>query len=212
VQSSTRPKAQVVFETKVGTVRVQVVQGNLLETQCGAIVVGTNKRLSGSSGLPGAIERAAGRAFVGERDRRILSAPSGGYYRGSAIVTGSGDLRDGRARRTLIHAIVTKFEYGSRVPTTPDIVYAAFREALQLAETYGIGSVATHPVATRTTPPGTTPLATAPAEIMVRSLWDAIVDYARVGRRVRRVQVYERDAARLAEVVRGLQGASRDAS
>jgi O-acetyl-ADP-ribose deacetylase (regulator of RNase III) len=212
VQSSTRPKAQVVFETKVGTVRVQVVQGNLLETQCGAIVVGTNKRLSGSSGLPGAIERAAGRAFVGERDRRILSAPSGGYYRGSAIVTGSGDLRDGRARRTLIHAIVTKFEYGSRVPTTPDIVYAAFREALQLAETYGIGSVATHPVATRTTPPGTTPLATAPAEIMVRALWDAIVDYARVGRRVTRVQVYERDAARLAEVVRGLQGASRDAS
>ena len=211
IQPSTRPEPQVAFEANVGAVRLQVVQGNLLETVCGAIVVGTNKRLSGSSGVPGAIERAAGRAFVGERDRRILSAPSGGYYRGSAIVTGSGNLRDGRARRALIHAIVTKFEHGSRVPTTPDIVYAAYREALQLAETYGIGSVATHPVATRTTPPGTTPLSTAPAEVMVRALWDAIVDHARVARRVVRVQVYERDASRLAEVVRGLEDASADA-
>ena len=209
--ASSRNEPQMAFETNVGAVRLQVVQGNLLETVCGAIVVGTNKRLSGSSGVPGAIERAAGRAFVGERDRRILSAPSGGYYRGSAIITGSGNLRDGRARRALIHAIVTKFEHGSRVPTTPDIVYAAFREALQLAETYGIGSVATHPVATRVTPPGTTPLSTAPAEVMVRALWDAIVDHARVARRVVRVQVYERDASRLAEVVRGLQDASGDA-
>jgi O-acetyl-ADP-ribose deacetylase (regulator of RNase III) len=211
VQPSTQANAQVVFESNVGAVRLQVVQGNLLETECGAIVLGTNKRLSGSSGLPGAIERAAGRAFVGERDRRILSAASGGFYRGSAIVTGSGNLRDGQARRALIHAIVTKFEHGSRVPTTPDIVYAAYREALQLAETYGIGSVATHPVATRATPPGTTPLATAPAEVMVRAVWDAIVDHARVARRTVRVQVYERDASRLASVVRGLQDALADA-
>jgi O-acetyl-ADP-ribose deacetylase (regulator of RNase III) len=211
VQPSTQAEAQVAFEANVGAVRLQVVEGNLLETACGAIVLGTNKRLSGSSGLPGAIERAAGRAFVGERDRRILSAASGGFYRGSAIVTGSGNLRDGQARRALIHAIVTKFEHGSRVPTTPDIVYAAYREALQLAETYGIGSVATHPVATRATPPGTTPLATAPAEVMVRALWDAIVDHARVARRVVRVQVYERDAARVPDLVRALQDATAEA-
>jgi O-acetyl-ADP-ribose deacetylase (regulator of RNase III) len=207
----TRQIAHIVCEATVGAVRLQVVEGDLLETECAAIVIGTNKRMSGSSGLPGAVERAAGRVYISERDRRILSGPSGGYYRGSALVTGSGNLRDGRARRTLIHAIVTKFEHGSRVPTTPDIVYAAYREALQLAETYGIGSVATHPVATRATPPGTTPLATAPAEVMVRALWDAIVDHARVARRVVRVQVYERDAARVPDLVRALQDATAEA-
>lgn len=214
LQPMTTPALQsslVAYEANIGAVRLQVVRGDLLATECGAIVIGANKRLSGSSGLPGAIERAAGRTFVGERDRRILAAPSGGFYRGSAIVTGSGNLRDGRARRALIHAIVTKFEHGSRVPTTPDIVYAAYREAFQLAEAYGIGSVATHPVATRETPPGTTPLATAPAEVMVRAVWDAIVDHARVARRVVRVQVYERDASRLDDVVRGLQDATSDA-
>ena len=202
--------ARIVSEANVGAVRLQVVQGDVLETDCGAIVIGTNKRMSGSSGLPGAIERAAGRAYVNERDRRILAGPSGGYFRGSALVTGSGNLRDGRARRTLIHAIVTKFEHGSRVPTTPDIVYAAYREALQLAETYGIGSVATHAVGLRATPPGSTPLATAPAEVMASTLWDALVDHARVARRVVRVQVYERDAARIPDLVRALQDATAD--
>ena len=207
----TRHTAQIVCEANVGAVRLQVLQGDILETECGAIVIGTNKRMSGSSGLPGAVERAAGRTYINERDRRILAGPSGGYFRGSALVTGSGSLRDGRARRTLIHAIVTKFEHGSRVPTTPDIVYAAYREALQLAETYGIGSVATHAVGLRATPPGSTPLATAPAEVMASTLWDAIVDHARVARRVVRVQVYERDAARIPDLVRALQDATADA-
>jgi O-acetyl-ADP-ribose deacetylase (regulator of RNase III) len=210
VATPTRQTAQIVCEANVGAVRLQVLQGDILETECSAIVIGTNKRMSGSSGLPGAVERAAGRAYINERDRRILAGPSGGYYRGSALVTGSGNLRDGRARRTLIHAIVTKFEHGSRVPTTPDIVYAAYREALELAETYGIGSVATHAVGLRATPAGSTPLATAPAEVMASTLWDALVDHARVARRVVRVQVYERDAARIPDLVRALLDATAD--
>mgnify|MGYP003332007332 CR=1 FL=1 len=84
------------------------------------------------------------------------------------------------------------------------------REALQLAETYGIGSVATHAVGLRATPPGSTPLATAPAEVMASTLWDALVDHARVARRVVRVQVYERDAARIPDLVRALQDATAD--
>jgi hypothetical protein len=46
---------------------------------------------------------------------------------------------------------------------------------------------------------------------MVRALWDAIVDHARVARRVVRVQVYERDAARVPDLVRALQDATAEA-
>ena len=209
--TTTPASPRVVFETTVGATLLSLVHGDLLRAECAALIVGANKRLSGSSGLPGAIERAAGRAFIAERDRRILASSPTGFYRGSAVVTGAGDLRDGPARRAVVHAIVTKFEHGSRVPTTPDIVYAAFRQALELAESYGFESVATHPVATRVTPPGTTPLATATATVMARALWDAIVDHAAVSRHVRHVQVYERDAVRLDDLVHALREASADA-
>lgn len=135
---------------------MNVVAESLLTLEAEALILSANKRLNGGSGLSAAVERA-GPTFMAERDRIVPTGPSNGFFRGTAVVTSSGNLAAGRLRRRLIHAITIKYEHGHRLPTTPEIVYAAVRDALDRAEVYGIGSLGTYLMATRTARSGRRP-------------------------------------------------------
>ena len=90
-----------------------------------------------------------------------------------------------------------KYEHGHRLPTTPEIVYAAVRDALDRAEVYGIGSLGTYLMATRTARAGEAPWATAPREVMATALVRAILDHARIANHVRTVTICETEPERL---------------
>ena len=181
----------------VGNLTVNVVAESLLTLEAEALILSANKRLNGGSGLSAAVERAAGPTFVAERDRIVPTGPSNGFFRGTAVVTSSGNLAAGRLRRRLIHAITIKYEHGHRLPTTPEIVYAAVRDALDRAEVYGIGSLGTYLMATRTARAGEAPWATAPREVMATALVRAILDHARIANHVRTVTICETEPERL---------------
>ena len=180
----------------VGNLTVNVVAENLLTIEAEALILSANKRLNGGSGLSAAVERAAGPSFVAERDRIVPTGPSNGFFRGTAVVTSSGNLAADGWRRRLIHAITIKYEHGHRIPTTPEIVYAAVRDALDRAEVYGIGSLGTYLMATRTARAGEAPWATAPREVMATALVRAILDHARIANHVRTVSICETEPER----------------
>ncbi|MSQ43655.1 MAG: hypothetical protein EXR45_05540 [Chloroflexi bacterium] len=192
----TTPTRSTARAVTVGNLTITVVAENLLTLEAEALILSANKRLNGGSGLSAAVERAAGPSFVAERDRIVPTGPSNGFFRGTAVVTSSGNLAAGRLRRRLIHAITIKYEHGHRIPTTPEIVYAAVRDALDRAEVYGIESLGTYLMATRTARVGEAPWATAPRDIMATALVRAVLDHARIANHVRTVTICETEPER----------------
>ena len=117
-------------EVRVGTARLQIVQGDITRVQADAIVNAANSGLRGGGGVDGAIHRAGGPAIM-EECRRIGGCPTG-----EARITTAGRL----PAKHVIHAVGPVWRGGTR--GEPELLASAYRWSLRLAEEHGARSVA----------------------------------------------------------------------
>lgn len=107
---------------------ITIVQGDITDSDCEAIVNAANDRLWMGAGVAGAIKRKGG----AEIEREAVA--TGPIPVGSAVATGAGRLR----ARYVIHAAVM----GQDLRTDAATIAAATRSALQVAEELGVSSIA----------------------------------------------------------------------
>lgn len=107
---------------------VEIIQGDIAEAECDAVVNAANDRLWMGAGVAGALKRRGGSEIEAE------ATAKGPIPIGSAVATGAGRLR----ARYVIHAAVM----GQDLHTDAAKIRAATSSALDVAETLGIESVA----------------------------------------------------------------------
>jgi O-acetyl-ADP-ribose deacetylase (regulator of RNase III) len=110
--------------------RISVVRQDITTLAVDAIVNAANSVLSGGGGVDGAIHRAAGPGLL-EECRRIGRCPTG-----TAVITSGHDL----PARYVIHAVGPVWEGGHR--GEDDLLASCYRQAMDLARTHGIASIA----------------------------------------------------------------------
>lgn len=109
---------------------LRLQRGDITKIRADALVNAANQFLAGGGGVDGAIHRAGGSSIM-EECRRI-----GGCETGSAAVTGAGNL----GARHVIHAVAPRWTGGSR--READLLAAAYRRSLELADEHGDRSIA----------------------------------------------------------------------
>ncbi|HLG51390.1 MAG TPA: macro domain-containing protein [Chloroflexota bacterium] len=109
-------------------VEIQLVQGDITESDCDAIVNAANNRLWMGAGVAGAIKRRGGAEIETE------AVAKGPIPVGSAVATGAGRLR----ARYVIHAAVM----GQDLQTDAEKIRQATTSALAVAEQLGVRSIA----------------------------------------------------------------------
>jgi O-acetyl-ADP-ribose deacetylase (regulator of RNase III) len=113
-----------------GTVTVECVQGDITsQDDVEAVVNAANARLEPGGGVAGAIHRAAGPGLAEE------AGPLGPIEPGEAVITGA----HGLPNRYVVHTLGPV--YGQDRPEA-EILARCYRNALALAEEYGIESIA----------------------------------------------------------------------
>jgi O-acetyl-ADP-ribose deacetylase (regulator of RNase III) len=120
-------------ERTIGSRRLFLVQGDIVQQKADALVTAANAGLRGGGGVDGAIHRAAGPQLL-EACRAIGGCPTG-----SAVITGSYDL-EGRGVRFVIHAVGPVWHGGGEGEA--EMLASAYRTALELADTHDCASVA----------------------------------------------------------------------
>lgn len=115
---------------------IEVIQADITRLAVDAIVNAANEALAGGGGVDGAIHRAAGPG-LGEECRRIpFVRPHVRCPTGEARITGGHAL----PARHVIHTVGPVWHGGNA--GEPGLLASCYRESLQLAETYGIESIA----------------------------------------------------------------------
>jgi O-acetyl-ADP-ribose deacetylase (regulator of RNase III) len=190
---------KVVFRERIGRTSIEVIAGDLLEQEVGAVMLSANRQIKAGSGCALAVEQRAGRGYLAEMERMVRTAGPEGLARGGAAVMSGGAHRGGEIRRWVLQAITMEYRHGQRVPATPEVVYGAVRAALEKAEAFRMPSVATYLMVQR---PG---YGSARPEVMAEALMEALVDHAAVATSVRRIVVCETDAVKLTRAVEALQ-------
>jgi len=122
------------MEKTVGTTRLVVTVGNLVEQQVDAIVNAANSSLMGGGGVDGAIHRAGGPRILEECKR--IAARIGPLETGKAVITTGGAL----PARHVIHTVGPIWRGGN---LGEEILLAdAYRNSLLLAEEQGLKTLA----------------------------------------------------------------------
>ena len=119
-----------ITEALIGTSRLRLVQGDIVQVAADAIVNAANSGLAGGGGVDGAIHRAGGPRIMAEC-RRIGNCPTG-----QAVLTNAGNL----PARYVIHAVAPVYHDGTR--GEPDLLRGAYANSLALATSHGLGSIA----------------------------------------------------------------------
>ena len=115
---------------QVGSIVVECVRGNIVaQPDMAAIVNAANAKLQIGGGVAGAIHRAAGPGLTEE------CAPLAPIRPGQAVITGGHDLPN----RYVIHCLGPV--YGRDHPAA-ELLASCYRQALELAESNGIASIA----------------------------------------------------------------------
>jgi O-acetyl-ADP-ribose deacetylase (regulator of RNase III) len=120
-------------EFPIGGRRIVLERGDITLQAADAIVTAANAGLLGGGGVDGAVHRAAG--------PRLLQAcrEIGGCETGSAVRTPAFDL-ERRGVRYVIHAVGPRFRDGEH--GEPDLLRAAYRASLEIADRSGCASIA----------------------------------------------------------------------
>ena len=124
------PREVMVMEFEVHGKRVEVVQGDITRVKVDAIVNAANEGLRGGGGVDGAIHRAGGPAIMAAC-RKIGHCPTG-----SAVITTAGKL----PAKYVIHAVGPIWRGGNS--GEPELLRSAYEASLQLAQEYGLKSIA----------------------------------------------------------------------
>ena len=133
---------------RVKNARLELIQGNIVDQDVGAIVNAANSSLLGGGGVDGAIHHAAGPELLAEC--RTL----GGCPTGEARITGGYRLK----ARHVIHTVGpvyrtigrVNWDGDSAVDTRPEaeLLAGAYRNSLQLASQHGIKTIACPSIST----------------------------------------------------------------
>ena len=118
------------MQVRVGSSRLELVEGDITKQEVDAIVNAANSSLLGGGGVDGAIHRAAGPELL-EECRKIGGCPTG-----EARITGAGRL----PARYVIHAVGPVYRGGGHGEA--ELLASAYRHSLDLASTHGARSVA----------------------------------------------------------------------
>jgi O-acetyl-ADP-ribose deacetylase (regulator of RNase III) len=110
--------------------RIELVQGNIVDLDVDAIVNAANSSLQGGGGVDGAIHRAAGPALALEA-RLLAPCPTG-----EARITGGHRLR----ARHVIHTVGPVWRGGGF--REPELLAGCYRNSLALAAEHDLASVA----------------------------------------------------------------------
>ncbi|MDB5082362.1 MAG: uncharacterized protein JWP00_4286 [Chloroflexi bacterium] len=118
---------------KIGSLQLELVQGDIVNAGTEAIVNAANSSLAGGSGVDGAIHRAAGPELY------ALTRTFGGCPTGSAVITGAGRIPP--PTRYIIHAVGPV--YSSRdEAASRRLLAGAYRKSLELAQAENLKSIA----------------------------------------------------------------------
>jgi O-acetyl-ADP-ribose deacetylase (regulator of RNase III) len=115
---------------RIGTSRLELVEGDITRQGTEAIVNAANTTLLGGGGVDGAIHRAGGPQIL-EECRKIGGCPTG-----EARITTGGRLK----ARWVIHTVGPVYRDGKH--REPELLASAYRNSLRLASEKGIKSVA----------------------------------------------------------------------
>ena len=117
-------------ELQVGSTRIELVRGDIVEQETDAIVNAANTTLLGGGGVDGAIHRAGGKSILEEC--RTL----GGCATGDAKITAAGNLK----ARYVVHAVGPVYRDGRH--GEPDLLASAYRRSIETAVASGARSIA----------------------------------------------------------------------
>lgn len=119
-------------QLRVGERVLSLARGDITAFEADALVNAANSALAGGGGVDGAIHRRGGPSIMAElRSRHPDGCPTG-----SAVLTAAGDL----AARWVIHAVGPVWRGGRQ--SEPELLAAAYRSALDLANEAGARTVA----------------------------------------------------------------------
>ncbi len=125
------------MERTVGSGRIELVKGNIVEQQVDAIVNAANTSLLGGGGVDGAIHRAAGPSLL-EACRKLPADADGKRCEtGEVRVTSAGDL----AARFVIHAVGPVYDE-LRTDQSAELLRQVHEAALTEAAERGLTSIA----------------------------------------------------------------------
>lgn len=111
------------MEIRIGSCKLDLVQGDITQQSTDAIVNAANSRLAGGGGVDGAIHRAGGPSIMAEtREQYPQGCPTG-----EAVITGAGQL----PTRYVIHTVGPIWSGGKQ--GEPDLLASAYRRSLEVA-------------------------------------------------------------------------------
>jgi len=122
------------MEATINKTKLIVIQGDITQQSCDAIVNAANSALMGGGGVDGAIHRAGGPTIL-EECKKIV-AQQGRLPTGKAVATTGGNLK---AKR-VIHTVGPVWRGGDH--EEPGLLASAYRESLSLAVREGLSSIA----------------------------------------------------------------------
>ncbi len=113
---------------------IQLIQGDITQSDCDAIVNAANAIMLGGGGVDGAIHRAAGPKLL-EECRKVKAIDGIRCPAGEARITPAGDLK----AKFVIHTVGPRFGIDSE----PDqLLGSAYQRSLELALEYSCQSIA----------------------------------------------------------------------
>jgi len=118
------------MEVRINQGILSLIEGDITQEETDAIVNAANSRLSGGSGVDGAIHRAGGPSIM-EECRKIGGCPTG-----QAVITKGGNLK----AQYVIHTVGPVYQGGNKGEA--QFLRSAYLSSLQLAASHGLKSIA----------------------------------------------------------------------